>query len=116
MSDRKADLGQALETLYATLQQRKSADPSKSYAAGLYAKGLDHILKKIGEESAETLIAAKNGSRPELVYETVDLLYHLFVLLAREGIQPDDLAVELERRSGQSGLAEKAGRNTDDRK
>ena len=104
------DLGAALDALYATLLDRKSADPATSYAASLYAKGLDVILKKIGEESAETLIAAKNGSRPEMVYEMVDLLYHLFVLMAREGIQPADLAVELERRAGRSGLEEKAVR------
>ncbi|TDU28040.1 phosphoribosyl-ATP pyrophosphatase [Panacagrimonas perspica] len=109
MSESK-DLGAALDELYATLLERKTADPAKSYAASLYEKGLDTILKKIGEESAETLIAAKNGSRSELVYETVDLLYHLFVLMAREGIQPADLAVELQRRAGRSGLEEKAVR------
>lgn len=105
-----AEIGKALDALYATLESRKSADPARSYAAGLYAKGLDAILKKIGEESAETLIAAKNGSRPELVYEMVDLIYHLFVLMAREGISPSDLARELERRVGRSGLEEKAAR------
>jgi phosphoribosyl-ATP pyrophosphohydrolase len=105
-----SELGKALDDLYATLEARKSADPAQSYAASLYAKGLDTILKKIGEESTETIVAAKNGSRPELVYESVDLLYHLFVLLAREGIQPADLAVELQRRAGRSGLEEKAVR------
>ncbi len=105
-----SDLGPALDALYATLESRKTADPAKSYAASLYFKGLDTILKKIGEESAETLIAAKNGSRAELIHETVDLMYHLFVLMAREGIQPDDLAVELARRAGRSGLEEKADR------
>ena len=109
MSESK-DLGAALDELYSTLLDRKSADPAKSYAASLYARGLDTILKKIGEESAETLIAAKNGSRPEMVHEMVDLLYHLFVLMAREGIQPGDLAVELKRRAGRSGLEEKAVR------
>ena len=105
-----AKLGAALEALHATLEARKSADPASSYAASLYAKGLDTILKKLGEEAAETLIAAKNGSRQELVYEMVDLLYHLFVLMAQQNIHPDELAVELERRSGRSGLAEKASR------
>ncbi|WP_420464755.1 phosphoribosyl-ATP diphosphatase [Panacagrimonas sp.] len=109
MSD-SSDIGRALDALYATLLDRKSADPTKSYAASLYSKGLDHILKKLGEEATETLIAAKNGTRPELVYETVDLLYHLFVLMAQAGISPADLAVELDRRSGRSGLAEKASR------
>ena len=107
---RDDDLGAALDALYATLLDRKAADPAKSYAASLYAKGLDAILKKIGEESAETLIAAKNGSGPELVHEMVDVMYHLFVLMAREGIQPADLAVELQRRAGRSGLEEKAVR------
>lgn len=106
-----SDLGKALDALYATLESRKSADPATSYAASLYAKGLDAILKKIGEEAAETLIAAKNGNRVQTVHESVDLLYHLFVLMAREGISPADLAVELERRSGRSGLEEKAARS-----
>lgn len=109
MADRN-DLGAALDELYQTLLNRKGADPSKSYAASLYAKGLDTILKKIGEEAGETLIAAKNGSKPEMVHEIVDLLYHVFVLMAREGIQTGDLAVELKRRAGRSGLEEKAVR------
>ncbi|MGQ0503368.1 MAG: phosphoribosyl-ATP diphosphatase [Panacagrimonas sp.] len=105
-----SELGRALDTLYATLEDRKSADPKISYAASLYSRGLDTILKKIGEESAETLIAAKNGSKPEMVHEMVDLIYHVFVLMAREGILPGDLAVELDRRTLLSGHAEKAGR------
>lgn len=105
-----SDLGRALDALYATLEARKSADPATSYAASLYTKGLDAILKKIGEESAETLIAAKNAKRSDTVHEIVDLVYHLFVLMAREGILPADLAVELERRSARSGLEEKASR------
>ena len=105
-----SQIGPALDTLYATLESRKTADPAKSYAAALYSKGLDAILKKIGEESAETLLAAKNGNRPEVVHEVVDLVYHLFVLMAREGISPDDLAVEINRRTGRSGLEEKAAR------
>lgn len=103
-------LGTALDALYATLESRKGGDPDASYVARLYHKGLDGILKKLGEESAETLIAAKNGARGELVHESIDLVFHLFVLLAREGITPDDLAAELERRSGRSGLEEKASR------
>lgn len=106
-----SDLGQALDALYATLEARKSAEPSTSYAASLYAKGLDAILKKLGEEAAETLIAAKNGSPAQVIHESVDLLYHLFVLMAREGITPADLALELERRRGRSGLEEKASRS-----
>ncbi len=105
-----SELGPALDALHATLLARQTADPSQSYAASLYARGLDTILKKIGEESAETLIAAKNGSGPELVHEMVDLIYHLFVLMTQQGISPNDLAVEMERRTGVSGLAEKASR------
>tara|TARA_R110000787_G_scaffold6770_17_gene23553 strand:- start:871 stop:1197 length:327 start_codon:yes stop_codon:yes gene_type:complete len=105
-------LGSELDALYATLESRKGADPSTSYVAKLYDKGLDAILKKVGEESAETLLAAKNASKPELVYESVDLIFHLFVLLAREGISCEDLAVELKRRSGTSGIVEKASRSS----
>lgn len=107
-----SNLGTALDALYATLESRKTAEPSSSYVASLYAKGLDSILKKLGEECAETLIAAKNGEQKELVHESVDLLFHLFVLLAREGISCEALAVELDRRSGRSGLEEKAARNS----
>lgn len=105
-----SDLGAALDALYATLLSRKTAAPESSYVASLYARGLDTILKKVGEEAAETLLAAKNGSKPELVSESVDLIFHLFVLLAREGILPADLAVELQRRAARSGLEEKAAR------
>jgi phosphoribosyl-ATP pyrophosphohydrolase len=104
-------LGEVLDALRATLEQRKGADPASSYVASLYAKGLDTILKKIGEEAAETLVAAKNGSRPELVHEIADLFFHVLVLMAREGIPLDDLAVELSRRTGRSGHEEKAARS-----
>lgn len=103
-------IGAALDALHTTLESRRGADPSSSYVAQLYDKGLDTILKKLGEESAETLIAAKNGERQALIHESVDLLFHLFVLLSEQGIGPEELATELERRSGRSGLAEKASR------
>ena len=78
--------------------------------AKLYHKGLDAILKKIGEEATETVMAAKDGNREKIVYETADLWFHCMVLLAYQGLRPDDVMRELERRFGLSGLEEKAGR------
>ena len=106
-----------LAELYAVLQQRKQADPGSSYVAGLYAKGVDAILKKVGEEAGETLIAAKNlapGGTPEqrqaLVHEVADLWFHTLVLLAAYDLPLSDLTGELARRMGRSGLEEKAAR------
>ncbi|MEW5942846.1 MAG: phosphoribosyl-ATP diphosphatase [Pseudomonadota bacterium] len=99
-----------LQRLAATLEQRKNADSASSYVARLYAKGLDEILKKIGEESAETIIAAKNGDAGQIVYEMADLWFHSLVLLASQGLHPDDVLKELARREGLSGLEEKAAR------
>ena len=100
-----------LRRLAAVLEQRKLADPDSSYVAGLYAKGLDTILKKVGEEATETVIAAKGGDRDQLVYETADLWFHSLVLLAHQEISPDRVLGELERRFGLSGLEEKAARD-----
>jgi phosphoribosyl-ATP pyrophosphohydrolase len=99
-----------LTQLAAVLEARKSADPKSSYVAGLYAKGLDAILKKIGEEATETVIAAKGGDNAQIVYETADLWFHTLVLLARQGLGPEDVLKELDRRFGLSGLEEKAAR------
>ena len=99
-----------LRRLAAVLEQRKGADPDSSYVAGLYAKGLDSILKKLGEEATETVIAAKGGDRAQIVYETADLWFHSLVLLAHQEISPDQVLDELERRFGLSGLEEKAAR------
>ena len=99
-----------LTKLAAVLETRKSAPPDSSYVAGLYAKGLDAILKKIGEEATETVIAAKGGDRQQVVHETADLWFHTLVLLAQQGLKPDDVLKELERRFGLSGLNEKAAR------
>jgi len=99
-----------LRQLAKVLEQRKQADPDSSYVAGLYHKGLDTILKKIGEEATETVIAAKGGDADELVYETADLWFHTLVLLAHQGVDPDRVLNELERRFGLSGLEEKAAR------
>ena len=103
-------MSEILDRLAATLEQRKSADPGSSYVAKLYAKGLDTILKKIGEEATETVIAAKNGDRENLIYETADLWFHTLVLLADQGLHHDDVLNELARREGLSGIAEKASR------
>ncbi len=99
-----------LDRLAETLEARKNADPQSSYAAKLYAKGLDSILKKIGEESAEAIIAAKGGDKSQVVYEVADLWFHTLVLLAQQGLHPDDVLNELARREGLSGIAEKAAR------
>lgn len=92
------------------LEQRKTADPKTSYVASLYASGLDVILKKVGEEAAETIIAAKNGKPDPLVREIADLWFHTLVLLAHENLNPQAVLDELERRFGLSGLEEKAKR------
>jgi phosphoribosyl-ATP pyrophosphohydrolase len=92
------------------LEKRKEADPESSYVARLYAKGLDSILKKIGEEATETVMAAKDGKADRIVAETADLWFHCMVLLAHQGLGPQDVLAELDRRFGISGLEEKASR------
>jgi phosphoribosyl-ATP pyrophosphohydrolase len=103
-------VSEILSRLAETLESRKLADPDSSYVAKLYAKGLDSILKKIGEEATETVIAAKGGDKSQVVYEMADLWFHSLVLLAQQGLHPDDVLAELARREGLSGLVEKAGR------
>jgi len=93
------------------LEQRKLESTEKSYVASLYSKGLDTILKKIGEEATETVIAAKGGDKQQIVYEMADLWFHCLVLLADQDLGPDDVLQELNRRFGLSGLQEKAQRN-----
>ncbi len=100
-----------LEQLSELLEQRKGADPDSSYVAKLYAKGLDGILKKIGEEATETVIAAKDGDPAQVIYETADLWFHCMVMLKHLGLEPQAVLTELERRFGLSGLEEKANRN-----
>jgi len=99
-----------IERLVEVLESRKGADPGTSYVASLYDKGLDSILKKIGEESAETIIAAKTGDKEQIVYETADLWFHCLVLLAQQNIDARQVLEELERRFGLSGIDEKAAR------
>jgi len=99
-----------LQELAVILEQRKNADSEDSYVAGLYTKGLDSILKKIGEEATETVMAAKDGDSEKIVYEVADLWFHTLVLLAQQNLHPDQVLEELARRFGISGLEEKANR------
>lgn len=99
-----------LQQLAAVLEERKGADPDDSYVARLYDKGLDAILKKVGEEATETVMAAKDGNREQIVYETADLWFHTLVMLAHQGLGPEQVLDELARRFGLSGLEEKANR------
>jgi phosphoribosyl-ATP pyrophosphohydrolase len=104
-----------LSKIAAVLEQRKSESADSSYVANLYAKGLDGILKKVGEEAIETVMAAKDaehsGDKEHLVYEMADLWFHSMVLLAQQELHPRDVLQELERRFGLSGLEEKASRS-----
>lgn len=99
-----------LAQLAEVLESRKQAAPDSSYVARLYHKGLDAILKKVGEEATETVMAAKDGEKDKIVYEIADLWFHTLVLLAQQGLHPDDVLAELARRFGVSGLVEKASR------
>ncbi|WP_198265023.1 phosphoribosyl-ATP diphosphatase [sulfur-oxidizing endosymbiont of Gigantopelta aegis] len=99
-----------LEQLAQTLEARKQADPESSYVAKLHHKGLDSILKKVGEEATETIIASKGGKTDEIIYETADLWFHSMVMLSHHGLGPDDVLNELARRFGLSGIEEKANR------
>ncbi len=102
--------GGILERLEALIAERRAADPKSSYVASLNAKGLDAILKKVGEEATETVIAGKAGEREALVHETADLWFHCLVLLAWRGVGLAEVLAELERREGRSGHDEKASR------
>ncbi len=101
-----------LDRLAETLEARKSASPDSSYVARLYAKGTDAILKKIGEEATETVMAAKDGQSEKIIYEVADLWFHTLILLAHSGLKPQAVLDELARREGLSGLDEKAARQT----
>jgi phosphoribosyl-ATP pyrophosphohydrolase len=97
--------------LEATINGRKAAASESSYVAALHASGLDAILKKIGEEATETILAAKGGDRAHLTRETADLLFHVLILLAAKGVPLSDVLAELERREGTSGHDEKKSRS-----
>ena len=100
-----------LTQLEALLKNRKGADAGSSYVASLYAKGTDHILKKIGEEATEVVIAGKDGAADKVIYEMADLWFHSLVLLVHQGISPQAVLDELARRQGISGHVEKASRD-----
>ena len=99
-----------LEQLAQTLEERKKADPQSSYVAKLHQKGQDTILKKVGEEATETVIASKGGNKEEIIYETADLWFHSMVMLSYHDLGPEDVLNELARRFGLSGIEEKANR------
>lgn len=105
-------MNEVLQQLAEVLEARKGADPESSYVAKLYSKGLDAILKKVGEEATETILAAKGDDREQLVYETADLWFHTLVMLAQQGLGPEAVLNELSRRFGLSGLEEKAARKS----
>lgn len=100
-----------LKQLEQVLEDRKSANAEKSYVASLYTKGIDEILKKIGEESAEVIMAAKDDNSEKIIYEVADLWFHTLVLLRHKDIEIDKIQQELSRRFGLSGVEEKANRN-----
>ena len=102
-----------LQRLTKTLEARKQASPDSSYVAKLFSKGEDAILKKIGEEATEVILASKTGDQSHLVYEIADLWFHCMVLLAKHGLNADDVLNELARREGLSGVAEKESRKKD---
>ena len=99
-----------LQRLTETLEARKQASPDTSYVAKLFGKGEDAILKKVGEEATEVILASKEGDKTHLVYETADLWFHSMVLLAHHGLSAQDVLDELARREGLSGIAEKNSR------
>lgn len=114
MSDTGAgrdDRHDVLARLAAAIEARKGADPKVSHVAALFAKGEDAILKKIGEEATETVMAAKDGDKLRITAEVADLWFHCLVLLAQYGLGPGDVLAELARREGVPGIAEKAARD-----
>ena len=104
-----------LARLAEVIEARKSGDPQKSYVARLFQRGTDAILKKIGEEATETVMAAKDGDAHKLVYEVADLWFHSMLALSAFGVKPADVLAELERREGLSGLEEFAARKLQER-
>ena len=101
---------ETLERIAAAINERKSDDPTKSYVAKLFAAGDDAMLKKIGEEATEVVLAAKGTDRLHLVREVTDLWFHCMIVLARHGLGPADVLAEMQRREGISGVDEKAAR------
>jgi phosphoribosyl-ATP pyrophosphohydrolase len=99
-----------LDRIAADIEQRKGGDPAKSYVAKLLSQGEDAVLKKIGEEATETVLAAKSGDRLHIVREITDLWFHCMIVLAHHGLGPRDVLAEMQRREGISGIDEKAAR------
>jgi phosphoribosyl-ATP pyrophosphohydrolase len=111
-ADEAPSAGDVLDRVAATIAARRGADPASSYVASLFAKGEDAILKKIGEEATEAVMAAKDGDKLRIAAEVADLWFHCLVLLACHGMGPADVRAELARREGTSGVAEKAARRS----
>jgi phosphoribosyl-ATP pyrophosphohydrolase len=105
-----SSLGEALARLWATIEARRGASPDTSYTAKLLAAGPAGVARKLGEEALEAVIEAVNGDAAALTRESADLIYHLLVLWVAAGIRPEDVAAELTRREGTSGIAEKSSR------
>jgi phosphoribosyl-ATP pyrophosphohydrolase len=105
-----SDDREILRRLEAAIAARRAADPKSSYVASLNAKGLDAILKKVGEEATEAVIASKSGQRGDIVHEVADLWFHTLVLLGWHGIALEDVLQELARREGRSGIEERNSR------
>lgn len=111
-SGRYLFMNDIIKQLSEVIIERKNADPASSYVASLYDAGTDKILKKLGEEAVETVIAGKGGDKDEIIYETADLWFHSLVLLAHNDIDAQSVLDELARRFGLSGIEEKASRGT----
>ncbi len=101
-----------LLAIYRIIQERKANPPEKSYTVSLMSKGIDAVLKKVGEEATELVIAGKGGEQEEIVYEAADLFFHALILLGYYDIEPEEVYQELRRRFGISGIAEKESRGT----
>jgi phosphoribosyl-ATP pyrophosphohydrolase len=106
----KPRLYETLERIAATIEDRKRGNAETSYVAKLFSQGEDAILRKIGEEALETVLAAKSGDRLQIVRETADLWFHCMIALAQHGLGPGDVLAEMHRREGISGIDEKAAR------
>jgi phosphoribosyl-ATP pyrophosphohydrolase len=104
-----------LKRLADVIETRKGGDPEASYVARLLSKAPDAVLKKIGEEATETVMAAKDGAGERIIAETADLWFHCLVMLAQYGLRPEQVLAELERRVGTSGIEEKAARKARER-
>jgi phosphoribosyl-ATP pyrophosphohydrolase len=112
MTERSDDF---LARLAETIISRRDGDPAQSYVARLFHKGEDAILKKIGEEATEAVMAAKDGAKDRIVGETADLWFHCMIMLSHYGLRPEDVLAELQRRAGTSGIEEKALRKARER-